>query len=497
MPLRIHNSMTGRKEAFEPLEPGHVRMYVCGITVYDHIHVGHARSQIAFDVARRWLRASGYRVTYVRNITDIDDKIIDRARERGEPIEALTARFIASMDEDFAAIGLEKPDHEPRATAFIPEIVVDDRPAGCSAATPTSARTATSTTRSRASRRTAGSPARNWKTCVPAARVEVDESKRDPLDFVLWKHAKPGEPAWDSPWGMGRPGLAHRVLGDGGRAARPGVRHPRRRHGPQVPAPRERDRPELRGLRRAVREALDAQRLRARGRREDVEVARQLLHGARGAAAAAPGGAARLPARLPLPRAGQLHRRQPAPGRRLAAAPLPRAAGRRAGASIGAGRGDARVHGGHGRRLQHAGRDRRAAVSSPRAQRRQGRRRPRAGAIARGRDPAARAESSACSNTRRRRGSERARSSSPARTGSPRVSTRPRSSGWSRPESRHAARATSPSPTASATSSRPPASCSRTEPPAPPGGGSKRGRSPFECGFERRVWHSKKVSVPY
>ena len=206
MPLRIHNSMTGRKEALEPLEPGHVRMYVCGITVYDHIHVGHARSQIAFDVARRWLRASGYRVTYVRNITDIDDKIIDRARERGEPIEALTARFIASMDEDFAAIGLEKPDHEPRATAFIPEIVAMIGRL-VAARLRLRRRERRRLLRGRAaSRSTAGSPARSWQTCAPASRVEVDESKRDPLDFVLWKHAKPGEPAWDSPWGMGRPG---------------------------------------------------------------------------------------------------------------------------------------------------------------------------------------------------------------------------------------------------------------------------------------------------
>src|SRR5688500_19906390 len=103
--------MTGRKEEFAPIERGHARMYVCGITVYDHIHVGHARSQVAFDVARRWLEASGYRVTYVRNITDIDDKIIDRARERGERFESLTARFIASMDQDFAALGLRSEEH--------------------------------------------------------------------------------------------------------------------------------------------------------------------------------------------------------------------------------------------------------------------------------------------------------------------------------------------------------------------------------------------------
>lgn len=121
--LRVHNSMTGRKEPFEPIEPGRVRMYVCGITVYDHIHVGHARSQVAFDIARRWLVARGFRVTYVRNITDIDDKILARSRERGEPYDALTARYIASMNEDFTALGLVVPDHEPRATGYMPEII--------------------------------------------------------------------------------------------------------------------------------------------------------------------------------------------------------------------------------------------------------------------------------------------------------------------------------------------------------------------------------------
>ncbi len=205
MALRIHNSMSGRKEALEPLEPGHVRMYVCGITVYDHIHIGHARSQIAFDVARRWLRASGYRVTYVRNITDIDDKIIDRARERGEPIEALTARFIAAMDEDFAAIGLEKPDHEPRATAFIPEIVamIGRLVAGEHAYVGANGDVYYAVARFPEYGRLSGKKLEDLRD---GSRVEVDESKRAPLDFVLWKHAKPGEPAWDSPWGMGRPG---------------------------------------------------------------------------------------------------------------------------------------------------------------------------------------------------------------------------------------------------------------------------------------------------
>ena len=205
MPLRIHNSMSGRKEALNPLEPGHVRMYVCGITVYDHIHVGHARSQIAFDVARRWLRARGYRVTYVRNITDIDDKIIDRARERGEPIETLTARFIASMDEDFAAIGLEKPDREPRATAFIPEIVsmIGRLVASGHAYVGANGDVYYAVARFPGYGRLSGKKLDDLRA---GSRVEVDEAKRDPLDFVLWKHARPGDPAWDSPWGMGRPG---------------------------------------------------------------------------------------------------------------------------------------------------------------------------------------------------------------------------------------------------------------------------------------------------
>ena len=203
--LRIHNSLSGHKEPFERLEPGHVRMYVCGITVYDHIHVGHARSQIAFDVARRWMRASGYRVTYVRNITDIDDKILVRARERGEPFEALTARFIASMNEDFDALGMEKPDHEPRATAYIPEIVrmIEQLLARGFAYAGANGDVYYAVARFPGYGKLSGKKLSDLRA---GARVEVDEAKRDPLDFVLWKRAKPGEPAWDSPWGSGRPG---------------------------------------------------------------------------------------------------------------------------------------------------------------------------------------------------------------------------------------------------------------------------------------------------
>src|SRR5688572_19790863 len=180
-------------------------MYVCGITVYDYCHVGHARMMVAFDMVRRWLLASGYRVTYVRNITDIDDKIIRRAQENGEPIEALTARFIRAMDEDFAALGVEKPDHEPRATAYVEEmkeiigrLQVKDL-----------AYHAASGDVNYAVRRFPGYGKLSGKSLDElraGERVEVDQSKQDPLDFVLWKRSKPGEPKWPSPWGEGRPG---------------------------------------------------------------------------------------------------------------------------------------------------------------------------------------------------------------------------------------------------------------------------------------------------
>jgi len=203
--LQIHNSLTGRKEPFTPLVEGQVGMYVCGITVYDYIHVGHARSQIAFDVVRRWLREKGLRVNYVRNITDIDDKIIQRAQERGESVEGLTARFIAAMDEDFAALGIEKPDHEPRATAYVREIVqmIERLRERGFAYVGDSGDVLYSVAKFERYGRLSG---KNPADLRAGARVEVDERKRDPLDFVLWKHAKPGEPAWESPWGPGRPG---------------------------------------------------------------------------------------------------------------------------------------------------------------------------------------------------------------------------------------------------------------------------------------------------
>jgi cysteinyl-tRNA synthetase len=205
MAVRIHNTLTGRTEPLEPLEPGHVRMYVCGMTTYDYTHLGHGRLFVAFDVVQRWLRANGLQVTYVRNITDIDDKIIRRAAERGEPIAALTERFIGYMREDFAALGLQTPDLEPRATEYVPPMLelierlqakglaylADDGDVNFAVRNfPEYGRLSH----------------RNLDELRAGERVAVLGSKRDPLDFVLWKHARPEEPQWPSPWGPGRPG---------------------------------------------------------------------------------------------------------------------------------------------------------------------------------------------------------------------------------------------------------------------------------------------------
>jgi cysteinyl-tRNA synthetase len=203
--LQIQNSLTGRKEVFTPLEPGKIRMYVCGITVYDYCHLGHARMLIVFDVVRRHLEASGYDVTFVRNITDIDDKIIQRAQQNGEPMQALTERFITAYQEDCAALGVRLGDHEPRATEFVGQIVamvqalVDKGYAYAASNGDVYYAVAKFAPYGRLS-------GKRLADLRAGARIEVDESKRDPLDFVLWKAAKPGEPAWDSPWGAGRPG---------------------------------------------------------------------------------------------------------------------------------------------------------------------------------------------------------------------------------------------------------------------------------------------------
>ncbi|MFT3904921.1 MAG: cysteine--tRNA ligase [Steroidobacteraceae bacterium] len=203
--LSIHNSLTGKKEPFVPLRAGEVGMYVCGVTTYDYCHVGHARAYTVFDAVARYLRHCGYRVTYVRNITDIDDKIIARAAENGERIEALTGRFIAAMHEDFAKLGLTPPDHEPRATAHVHGIValIERLIARQHAYVAGNGDVLYAVASFAPYGRLSGKKLEDLRA---GARVEVEESKRDPLDFVLWKRAKPGEPAWDSPWGRGRPG---------------------------------------------------------------------------------------------------------------------------------------------------------------------------------------------------------------------------------------------------------------------------------------------------
>jgi cysteinyl-tRNA synthetase len=203
--LQIHNSLTGRKQPFQPIVPGKVRMYVCGITVYDYCHLGHARMLIVFDLVRRHLEASGYDVTFVRNITDIDDKIIKRAQENGEPMEALTERFIRAYHEDCAALGVGLADHEPRATEFVPQIVamIAKLIAKGYAYVGPNRDVYYAVARFEPYGQLSGKRLADLRA---GARIEVDESKRDPLDFVLWKAAKPGEPAWESPWGPGRPG---------------------------------------------------------------------------------------------------------------------------------------------------------------------------------------------------------------------------------------------------------------------------------------------------
>ena len=203
--LKIYNSLVREKQDFVPIEPGKVRMYVCGMTVYDYCHLGHARVLVVFDVVQRWLRSSGFDVTYVRNITDIDDKIIKRALENNETIGELTNRFIAFMEEDSAALGVDKPDHQPRATEYVPQMLqligqLEENGLAYRAA---NGDVNFSVRKFPGYGRLSGKSLDDLRA---GERVGVDEAKQDPLDFVLWKHAKEGEPFWESPWGKGRPG---------------------------------------------------------------------------------------------------------------------------------------------------------------------------------------------------------------------------------------------------------------------------------------------------
>ncbi|MEE8126594.1 MAG: cysteine--tRNA ligase, partial [Nitrospirales bacterium] len=204
MSLTLYNTRTKKKEPFVPLVPGHVSMYVCGVTVYDDCHLGHARSALVFDIIRRYLEFLGYQVKYVRNFTDVDDKILQRAKKDGIPWTEVTKKYIGAFYRDMGRLGIVPPTVEPRATQHIPDIVemiaglvekgfayeVDGDVYFEVRKFPTYGQLS----------------GRNLEELLAGARIEVDPRKRDPMDFALWKSAKPGEPGWESPWGSGRPG---------------------------------------------------------------------------------------------------------------------------------------------------------------------------------------------------------------------------------------------------------------------------------------------------
>lgn len=203
--LKIYNTLTRSKEVFQPRQHPKVGMYVCGMTVYDYCHIGHARVMVVFDTVARYLRHLGYELTYVRNVTDIDDKIIQRANERGEAFTALTERFIEAMHEDERALLVLPPDIEPRATQSIPDILnmIQNLIAKGYAYVGTNGDVFYAVGQFASYGKLSG---KNIEDLQAGERVDVDQAKRDPMDFVLWKMAKPGEPSWESPWGPGRPG---------------------------------------------------------------------------------------------------------------------------------------------------------------------------------------------------------------------------------------------------------------------------------------------------
>ncbi|MDP3843480.1 MAG: cysteine--tRNA ligase [Oxalobacteraceae bacterium] len=220
---KIYNTLAREKQAFVPIVPGKVSMYVCGMTVYDYCHLGHARVMVVFDMVQRWLRASGYVVTYVRNITDIDDKIIKRAVENGETISQLTGRFIRAMDEDAATLGVQKPDYEPRATQYVPQMLgmIEKLEMNGLAYRAADGDVNFSVRDFAGYGKLSGKSLDNLRA---GERVDLNVSKRDPLDFVLWKASKESEPEevkWDSRWGKGRPGwhiecsaMSEHILGE-------------------------------------------------------------------------------------------------------------------------------------------------------------------------------------------------------------------------------------------------------------------------------------------
>jgi len=219
MSLRVYNTLKGQKEDFQPLEPGKVKMYVCGVTVYDYCHIGHARANIVFDIIYRYLQFAGFEVTYVRNYTDVDDKIIRRANERGISSKELSEEFIRAFDEDMATLGLALPTHQPKATEYIPQIIeicqkLIDKGLAYAAGGDVYYRVGKFPGYLKLSKR-------NMDEMQAGARITPGEQKEDPMDFALWKGAKPDEPSWESPWGAGRPGwhiecsaMSSALLGD-------------------------------------------------------------------------------------------------------------------------------------------------------------------------------------------------------------------------------------------------------------------------------------------
>ncbi len=204
MGLRIYNTLTRQKEPFEPLTPGQVGMYACGITAYDLSHIGHARSALVFDVIRRYFEFNGYRVVFVRNFTDVDDKIIKRAEQEGGSVGEVSERYIAEYQKDMESLGILPADVEPKATEYIPQMIaLIERLLGRGFAYVVNGDVYFEVGRFPHYGRLSG---KNLDELLAGARVEVDERKRDPHDFALWKSTKPGEPSWESPWGPGRPG---------------------------------------------------------------------------------------------------------------------------------------------------------------------------------------------------------------------------------------------------------------------------------------------------
>ena len=276
MGLQVYSTLSRKKETFETIEPHKVRMYVCGPTVYDKAHVGHAMSALVFDIIRRYLQYRGYEVKLVMNYTDVDDKIINRANKMGRDPFELAETYIQQYAQHMKDLNILPATVNPRATREMDEILklisdLIDKGYAYPAGGDVYYRVEKKADYGKLS-------GRKLDDMRAGARIEVDERKENPLDFALWKAAKEGEPAWDSPWGKGPPRLAHRVLGHERRPPGRADRHPRRRERSDLPAPRERDCPIRSAHRQAVRALLDPQRYAATQRREDVQIAGQPDH---------------------------------------------------------------------------------------------------------------------------------------------------------------------------------------------------------------------------